>query len=93
MEGELTRFFNTLLTEPIPSCMTTIYQVTKHILSLLTNENNASLMQPITMNEFEAVVNHMVEEKALGHNGFTIKIFHHYQDLLKDEVHELVEES
>ena len=92
MEGELTRFFNTL-TKPITSCVTTIYQVTKHILSLLTDEHNASLMQRITMKEFEAVVNHMAEEKALGHNGFTIKFFHHYWDLLKDEVHELVEES
>ena len=93
MEWELTRIFNTLLTKPIPSCVTNINQVTKHILSLLTDEHNASLMQPMTMQEVEVAVNNMVEGKVPRPNGFTINFFHHCWDLLKVEVLELVEES
>ena len=50
-------------------------------------------MQPITMQEVEVAVNKMVEGKALVLEKFTINFFHHYWDLLKMKVLDLIEES
>ena len=50
-------------------------------------------MQPISMQEVEVVVEQMADGTSPGPDGFTIDFFHHYWDLLKDEVLEIVEES
>ena len=59
----------------------------------MNNEHNHSLMQPISMQEFEVEVEQMVDGTSPGPDGFTIDFFHHCWNLLKDEVLELVEES
>ena len=77
MEEELTRYLNYLLMKQNPSRRAFITQVTQHIPSLVTEENNASPMQPINMQEVEESVNQMVEGKAPSLDGFTINFFQH----------------
>ena len=89
---ELTQHFSQLLTEPNHERQEAIRRVTQHIPSLFNSEHNHSLMQPITMQEFEAAVEQMVDGTSPGPDGFTIDFFHQCWSLLKDEVLELVEE-
>ena len=91
--NELTRHFSKLLTKPNHERQEDICRVTQRIPSLVNNEHNRSLMQPISMQEVKAAVEQMVEGTSLGSNGFTIDFFLHCWNLLKDEVLELVEES
>lgn len=45
------------------------------------------------MTELEEAVKIMVEGKAHGLDEFTINFFHHYWDLIKQEVLKIIEES
>ena len=49
-------------------------------------------MQSISLQEVELEVNQMSDDIVLGHDGFTINFFHSCWNLLKHEVHEVVEE-
>ena len=77
MEEELTRYFNYLLMKQNPSRWEFITQVTQHIPSLVTEENNPSLMQPINVQEVEEAISQMLEGKAPGLDNFTINFFHY----------------
>ena len=91
--NELTWHFSQLLTELNHERQEAIHKVTQCIPSLVNNEHNHSLMKPITMQEVEAIVEQMVDGTSPGPDDFTIDLFHHCWNLLKDEVLELVEES
>lgn len=93
IEQELVNFCKDLLTEPNPNWQKDIDKVTKHIPKLINDEQNNTLMQPITIQELEMAVNQMEDGKSPGPNGFTIDFFHHCWDWLKFEVLDLVEES
>ena len=51
------------------------------------------LLKPIELEEVEAVVKQMVNEKSPRPNGFSTNLFHACQDWLKEEVWALVEDS
>ena len=90
---KLTHHFSQLLSEPNHKWQEAISRVTQSIPSLVNNEHNHSLMQPISMQEVEAEVEQMVDGTSPGPDGFTIDFFHHRWNLLKDEVLETIEES
>jgi hypothetical protein len=56
--------------------MSTISKITRHIPSLITKEQNETMMRLITQEEFNQVVKEMPLGKAPGPDGFTTKIFH-----------------
>ena len=45
------------------------------------------------MGEIEEVIRKMEDEKNLGPNGFTTNFFHHFWDLIKIEVWQVMEDS
>ena len=51
------------------------------------------LMQIISFQWIELAVNQMSEDIVLGLDGFIVKLFHNCWNLIKHEVHEVVEES
>ena len=51
------------------------------------------LTKPIGMQEVEEVVDEMALGKAPGPDGFTTNFFHHFWDLVKEDVLGIVEES
>ena len=59
----------------------------------LQQEDNEMLMKPVTLQEAEEAVNEMALEKASGPDGFTSNLFHHFWDMVKGELVEIVEES
>jgi hypothetical protein len=50
-------------------------------------------MRPITQDEVDKEVKDMPSGKSPGPDGFTTDFFHHYWDLIKEEVLQMVEES
>ena len=93
ISDELTCHFSQLLSEPNHKRLEAIGKVTQSIPSLMNNEHNHSLMQPISMQEVEETVEQMADGTSLGSDGFTIDFFHHCWNLIKNEVLEIVEES
>ena len=93
ISNELTHHFSHLLSELNHNRLEVISKVTHCIPPLVNNDHNHSLMQPVSLQEVEVVVEQMVDGTSPGPDGFTIEFFHHCWDLLKDEVLEIVEES
>ena len=83
ISDKLQQHFNQLLSEPNPNWLEAIDKVTQRIPSLVNNEHNHSLMQPISMQEVEAAVEQMVDGTSPGSDGFTIDFFHHCWNLLR----------
>ena len=93
IEDELTQHFSKILSEDGGDRGRDIERITCLIPKEVTRENNEMLTKPVAMQEVEEVVNQMALGKSPGPDGFTIHFFHHYWNLLKDEVLEIVEES
>ena len=79
--------------ELIHNWQTSINKITRHIPWLVNNEQNVTLMHPITMEDMESTVKQTPEGKSPGPNGFTSEFFHHCWHLLKHDIWKLVEES
>jgi hypothetical protein len=60
---------------------------------MVTPEQNATLMRPITQEEVDQAAKSMPPGKAPGPDGFTTDFFHHCWDIVRKEVWEVVEES
>jgi hypothetical protein len=90
---ELTNYYKYLLTEPIKDRMPTIHKITRHIPSLVTQEQNEALTRPITQEEVDQAVKEMPPGKAPGPDGFTTDFFHYCWSLIREEVWQVVEES
>ena len=58
----------------------------------MTRENKKILIKLMAMQEVEEVVHQMALGKAPGLQGFTSNFFHHFWDLIKEEVLDIVEE-
>eukprot|EP00253_Pinus_taeda_P002668 PITA_02668 len=71
----------------------TINKILQHIPKLITEEHNQLLLCLVTLMEVEQAVLQNKECKAPGPDGFTSNFFHHFWDLIKDEIWQLVEES
>jgi hypothetical protein len=93
IETELVSYYVDLLMEENFSRGNAIQCVTSHIPSIVTDQHNASLMHPITLQEVDSVVMQMKEDTTPGPDGFTINFFHACWDMLKLDVLDIVEES
>jgi hypothetical protein len=81
------------MTEPQHNRSQAITKVTEHIPTLITQEQNASLLRPITLEEVYQVLQDTPKGKAPGLDGFTSDFFHHYWQMIKEEVWEIIEDS
>jgi exonuclease III len=93
IEEELNRHYQNLLTESKEDRNEAITRVTSHIPSLITPEQNAALIRPITQEEVDQAVKDMPSGKSPGPDGFTTDFFHHCWDIIRKDVWEVVEES
>ena len=93
METDLVAYFEDILTENEKDRATSIQEVTSHIPSLITEQQNTTLMRPTTLQEVNIASSQMKADKAPCLDGFTVKFFHACWDMLKLEVWDLVEQS
>jgi hypothetical protein len=93
MENTLTGYFQNLLTEPRADRHEAINKVTRHVPSLVTPEQNAALLRPITIEEVDQALQETPKGKAPGPDGFTSDFFHHCWPLIRTEVWEILEDS
>jgi hypothetical protein len=93
MEKTLIGHFQNLLTEPRADRHEAIAKVTRHVPSLVTPEQNASLLRPITIEEVDQALQETPKDKAPGPDGFTSDFFHHCWPLIRTEVWEIIEDS
>ena len=71
-------YFRKLLEEPNtprPQARTKILQ---HISTIISEDQNKLLLQPITLVGLEEAMNQMADDKAPGLDGFTTNFFHIY---------------
>ena len=93
IETNLVAYFEEILTENEQDRATSIQEVTSHILSLATEQQNATLMRPTMLSEVTISSNQMKVDKAPFPDDFIVNFFHACWDVLKLEVLDLVEES
>jgi hypothetical protein len=89
----LVAYYKDLMTEPQQNRSQAITKVTEHIPTLITQEQNASLLRPITLEEVYQVLQDTPKGKAPGLDGFTSDFFHHCWQMIKEEVWEIIEDS
>jgi len=93
METTLIDYFQNLLTEPLSDRHEAINKVTRHVPSLVTPEQNTSLLWPITIEEVDQALQETPKCKAPGPGGFTNVFFHNYWPMIRIEVWEILEDS
>ena len=70
-----------------------INKISQLIPKLVTAEHNKMLLHPVSLQEVEIAMAQSKDGKAPGPDGFTSNFFHHFWELIKTEVWQLVEES
>ena len=75
-ELTLNSFFSNILEEPNWDCEAAQMKVLWHIPKVIIEEHNFMLLKPIEMEEVEAVVKQIANDKAPGLGGFTTNFFH-----------------
>jgi len=93
VEEVLVDHFSNVLKEEGTDRSNDIDQITRLIPRVVTREHNALLLKAISLQEVEEAVNQMQLGKAPGPDGFTSNFFHHFWELIKEEVWAAVEES
>jgi hypothetical protein len=88
METTLIGYFQNLLTEPLSDRHEAINKVTRHVPSLVTPEQNATLLRPITIEEVDQALQETPKCKAPRPDGFTSDFFHHCWPMIRTEVWE-----
>jgi hypothetical protein len=88
----LVNFYQDLLTESCPNISKAIAKITRHIPSLISNEQNVALLRPITLEELDLAIKEMPTSKSLGSDGFTMDLFQHRWHLVQEEVWQLIED-
>ena len=86
IEKTLNQHFKDIMTETIHNDSGDNDQITRNMPSLITQEHNERLMNPMSLAEVEEEVFQMEEGKAMGSYGFMVKFFHHFRDIIKQEV-------
>ena len=86
IETTLNQHFKDIMTETIHNDSGDIDQITRNMPSLITQEHNEQLMNLMSLAEVEEAVFQMEEEKAPSLDGFMVKFFHHFRDIIKQEV-------
>ena len=92
IEEELSQHFSDIRKEYGGDRSRAINRITNLIPRTVTKENNEMLIKLVSMQEVEEVINQMAPAKAPRPDGFTSNFFHHFWDLVKEEVLEIVEE-
>jgi hypothetical protein len=93
METNLVEYFQDLLTEPIPDRREAINKITWHVPALVTQEQNATLLRPFTIEEVDQALQDTPKCKAPGPDGFTSNFFHYCWPMIRTEVWEILEDS
>lgn len=93
IEKELINHFKTVHQEQPTDKQSAINDILYHIPKLITEEHNKLLLRPVTIMEVEEASNQLKAGKAPGPDGFTSNLYHHFWDLIKADVWNVVEES
>ena len=93
MQQELVDYFKNIQQEPQTNRQQEIDQIKQLIPKLVTAEHNKMLLRPVSPQEVDEAMAQFKDGKAPGPDGFTSNFFHHFWDLIKFEVWQLVEES
>jgi len=70
-----------------------IAELIKSIPKTITNEKNLALTRKISLEEVEEAVNSIPNDKVPGPDGFTIKFYKAYWEIVKSDVWDMVEDS
>ena len=93
VETTLIDYFQNLLTEPLLDRHEAINKVTWHVPSFVTQEKNAALLQPFTIEEVNQALQDTTKCKAPGPDSFTNNFFHHCWSMIRTEVWEILKDS
>jgi len=93
IEEEFLRYFKKVHQEPSIDRRPAIDKILRNIPKLIIEEHNILLLKSTNMQEVEDAVHQLKAGKAPGPDGFTSNFFHHFWDLIKVEVWQVVEES
>eukprot|EP00253_Pinus_taeda_P019947 PITA_19947 len=93
IEAEVLNHFKQVHKEPSDDCSQAIQNITRKIPKLISDQHNQMLLKPVDLQEVESTVKQLKVGKAPGLDGFTSNFFHHFWDLIKNEVWQVVEES
>eukprot|EP00253_Pinus_taeda_P008595 PITA_08595 len=93
IEKEFLHYFKEISQEPNINRGEAIDNITRHIPRLVSEEQNSLLLKPISLQEVELAVKSLKAGKAPGPDGFSSNFFHHFWELIKWEVWQVVEES
>jgi len=93
MEGVLLEYFATLLSDPELARESDINEVVAHLPKVISPTQNELLMKPVDLGELEEALNQMKQGTTPGPDRFTINVFVQFWDLVKMDVHQIVEAS
>lgn len=93
IEEELTNHFKIVHQEQHAYRRKAINEILKHILKLIMKEHNQLLLRPVTILQVEEASKQLKDGKVSGPDGFTSNFYHHFWDLIKVDVWNVVEES
>eukprot|EP00253_Pinus_taeda_P024057 PITA_24057 len=93
IEKEFLHYFKEMSQEPHLNRDEAIDNITRNIPRLVSEEQNSLLLKPISLQEVESAAKSLKAGKAPGPDGFSSNFFHHFWELIKWEVWQVVEES
>jgi len=93
LESNLIDYFQDLLTKPISDRQEAINKITRHVPTLVTQEQNAALIRPFTIEEVDQALQDTPKGKSPGPDGFTNDFFHYCWLMIRKEVLEILEDS
>eukprot|EP00253_Pinus_taeda_P032540 PITA_32540 len=93
IEKEFLHYFKEMSQEPNINREEAIDNITRYIPRLVFEEQNSLLLKPISLQEVELAAKSLKAGKAPGPDGFSSNFFHHFWELIKWEVWQVVEES
>lgn len=93
MEHTLVNHFKDLLMKPQEDQRESIGRICNESPSMITRDQNLSLMRAATMEEVEEIVKGMKKNKAPRPNGFTTQLYQAGWKFLGQDILDVVEES
>jgi hypothetical protein len=93
IETTLVNHFHEIAQKPNQYRIEAIQRIIHHIPFLVTEEQNNHMNKPIMKEEIDQALQEMPNGKSLGPNGFTVKFFKAYWEIIKHDVYRGVEDS
>ena len=93
IEDLLNSHFSDILSDPLRDRSSDIEIITSQIPSFVSRKQNQMLMNSISLQEVQEVVFQMKEGTSHGPDGFTVNFFHHFWEMIKIDVWNIVEQS